>query len=225
LRRKGGKILSGQELSGGRRFFRRLAAEQSFNPYSPYRDPDLAVLATPEAANKVATSSSWLFQADVHRLLSFEAELVGHSDNVTGVAYSADGHWLATAGSDHSVKLWDARVHRLIKSFAGHTDSVRDVGFTPDGRTLVSCDRAGIVRVWNVAEGREETNWEGHEGEIRGLAVSLDGTRVATASRDKMVKIWRLPDGRRKPHSSVMPVLWKTWRFGRRRAAGLGRTG
>jgi len=169
-----------------------------FNPYSPYRDPDLAVLATPEAANKVATSSSWLFQADVHRLLSFEAELVGHSDNVTGVAYSADGHWLATAGSDHSVKLWDARVHRLIKSFAGHTDSVRDVGFTPDGRTLVSCDRAGIVRVWNVAEGREETNWEGHEGEIRGLAVSLDGTRVATASRDKMVKIWRLPDGRRE---------------------------
>lgn len=173
-----------------------------FNPYSPFRDPELAAPATPETADKVAASASWYFQADVHRLLSFEAELVGHTDNVPGIAYSSDGRLLATAGSDHSVKLWDTREHRLLRSFAGHADSVRDVGFTPDGKYLVSCDRAGMIRLWETATGKEAANWMGHDGEIRGLAVAPDGTRVATASRDKLVKIWQLPSG--KPEATLI---------------------
>ena len=67
----------------------------------------------------------------------YSGTLTGHTDAVHSVAYSPDGHILATGSYDHSVILWDmqdpARPQRIGKPLTGHTDTVESVGSHPTG--------------------------------------------------------------------------------------------
>jgi WD40 repeat protein len=64
------------------------------------------------------------------------AELLGHDGNVTAVAYSPDGRYLATGGEDHFLRLWSDTGDELT---AIEVDSqIQSLAFAPDGRYLYS---------------------------------------------------------------------------------------
>src|SRR6185437_2311061 len=77
---------------------------------------------------------------------------------VSSVAYSRDGHTLASGGYDSgdggAVQLWDvadpAHPRRLGRILAG--GQVAAVGFSPGGHTLASDSIDGQVQLWDVAD-------------------------------------------------------------------------
>lgn len=64
--------------------------------------------------------------------------LTGYTGFVSSLAYSPNGHTLASADEDGTVRLWNTRTEQLIAPLAGHTDWVTSVAYSPDGNTLVS---------------------------------------------------------------------------------------
>src|SRR3954462_6559642 len=62
------------------------------------------------------------------------------------LAWSPDGKWLASADQSlRTVRLWDAKTGRVVRTFWGHRGTVTQVAFSPDGKRLVSLGYDGAV--------------------------------------------------------------------------------
>jgi WD40 repeat protein len=86
------------------------------------------------------------------------------------VAFSADGHTLASGSDEPTVRLWDVQSHKeLVTPLAAHNGAVNSVAFSPDGRTLASASTDGTLRLWNRLLWR---NLAELQNEVCSLAVS-----------------------------------------------------
>ena len=65
----------------------------------------------------------------------------------TCIAVSYTGQFLATAGADQIVRLWDYATGELLQKGVGHSSVVRKCAFSPDDRQLVSVGEDGCVFV------------------------------------------------------------------------------
>ncbi|WP_381155622.1 cytochrome D1 domain-containing protein [Streptomyces iranensis] len=118
-------------------------------------------------------------------------QFTGHTKTVTGAAFAPNGHILATASMDHSVKLWDTRSHRLLATLTGHTDIVNSVAFSPDGRTLATAGNDHSVKLWDTHSHRLLATLTGHTNTVEGVAFSPDGRTLASTGMDGTVRLWR----------------------------------
>ncbi len=79
----------------------------------------------------------------------------GHELAVVAVAISPDSSFIATASKDKSIKLWELKTGRELRSFLGHEMTVSSVRFSPDGKHLLSGSYDKTARLWEVSSGKE----------------------------------------------------------------------
>src|SRR5262249_20754762 len=72
----------------------------------------------------------------------------------TSVTFSPDGRWLASAGEDQTVKLWEVGSGVTWKKTLRHPAGV-SVAFADESR-LVSVGQDGRVRIWDTADTDQE---------------------------------------------------------------------
>jgi len=122
-------------------------------------------------------------------------DLEGHTGGVNTVAFSPDGHTLASGSDDSSVRLWRLPDGTLLHTLEGHASEVYCVAFSADGETLASGSLDSTVRLWRVSDGALLRTLEGHEQNVPSVAFSPDGQTLATGSDDDTVRLWQVSDG------------------------------
>jgi WD40 repeat protein len=109
---------------------------------------------------------------------------------------SPDGRWVACDGPRGAVRLREARIGRLVRSFGRHRDDVTSVAFSPDGRMLASCSRDGRVKLWRVATGRLIRTLRGPWRGNAFVSFSADGRRVMVHAWGGGLHLWHPHSGR-----------------------------
>lgn len=143
-----------------------------------------------------------------------EPEIVvqaGHASALTSAVYSPDGQYVLTAALDSTLRLWEVRTGREIRTFSGHTGPVTDVVFLADGRRMASASMDGNVKIWDTETGKELRTLAGHTDWVNRLALAPDGRYLASASGDESVRVWEVETGREvaqlKSHGDVVSAV------------------
>jgi WD40 repeat protein len=77
-----------------------------------------------------------VFDLETKRLA---AELLGHTDAVTCVAYSPDGRWLASGSDDYRIRLWET-VSGVAVGIAEIDTQPKSLAFSADGHYLFTAN-------------------------------------------------------------------------------------
>ncbi|KAG6842271.1 hypothetical protein C0991_000241 [Blastosporella zonata] len=77
-------------------------------------------------------------------------QVTGRHGTVSTLALSPDGRYLASAGEDLAINLWDIGSGKRIKKMTGHSASIYSLAFSAESSLLVSGGADCTVRCWDV---------------------------------------------------------------------------
>jgi WD40 repeat protein len=136
--------------------------------------------------------------------------MIEHRSPISGIDAFA-GRWVATAGYDNQVILWNA-ADKTAVARGYHDHLANHCRFSVTGRMLVTASSDYTARIWQLPSMQLLTVLTQHSDDVEMVAISHDERRVATASRDHLIRIFDIKgnclsvlDG----HSSdVLSVEW-----------------
>lgn len=121
--------------------------------------------------------------------------LQGHEKAVYDIAFRPDGHLVASASHDMTVRVWDVRDFDPLHVLRGHTDLVVAVDWHPTEDLIASGAYDGTVRLWNPVTGAEVAVFSGHTDWVSDVMFGPDGSQIASSSYDGTVRIWDVASG------------------------------
>jgi WD40 repeat protein len=112
-----------------------------------------------------------------------------HQGPIAGIA--AHGDYIATAGYDNKLILWDAHQHKALAR-GTHDHLVNHCAFSADGRWLLSASSDYTARLWALPSLKLHAVLTGHADDVDMAVFSPDDRLIATCALDRLVRIFDL---------------------------------
>ena len=133
----------------------------------------------------------WFYDADTGEELNI---ILGHTQSVS---FSSDSRTLVSSSGDKTVRLWDVKTGKPLKTLTGHTSNFKHVSFSPNNHILASIGRyKDEIRLWDVETGKHLKTLTGHKGWVNNVAFSLNGRLIASGGLDGTVRVWDVKTGK-----------------------------
>jgi WD40 repeat protein len=123
--------------------------------------------------------------------------LIGDSDSTNNVnartlSISKDSQYLAAAGIDDIVVVWDLNSDQKIRLTS--LNGARAASFSPEKNVLAVSSQGNGVTFWQIPEGVKIGELTGHTAPVISIAFSPDGKMLATGSADKTARVWSVDE-------------------------------
>ena len=115
-------------------------------------------------------------------------ELKGHTGDINSIAFSADGQMIVSGSNDNTVKFWDIKTFKIIKTLRASDEDILTVALY--GNILATAGNDHHITLWDLKTYTQTQTLKGHHGVIHSLAFSSDGHTLISGSWDKTIRIW-----------------------------------
>lgn len=135
-----------------------------------------------------------------------------HEDYPTAAAISPNGKLVATAGQEHSVRLWDAKTGRQLVVFS-YLYAPHAITFSPDSKAVLFGGASGKNQIcaWRVEDAELVRKFADQKVQVGKLAFSRDGKKLLAQDlyKESIIFEWDAASGKLlKKHNKASPLLW-----------------
>lgn len=135
--------------------------------------------------------------------------LAGHKKYIAAMAFSPDGRFLVSCGSDHEAILWDTANATKLHSLDTGNRSAGGVTFSADGKLVAVASNDTHVRVFVAASGELLAKFAAYDNSApQRLAFSPDSKTIAFAGYTPIVVLYRVEKNAIAPAEVAAAERW-----------------
>ncbi|PKO06675.1 MAG: hypothetical protein CVU41_06135 [Chloroflexi bacterium HGW-Chloroflexi-3] len=123
-------------------------------------------------------------------------KLTGHLGNVLDMKFISNGEKLISLGKDNTIRIWNTKDGKLIKTFGGTITNFNNVIFSSSERYFAIFADDGTVKFWDIEKGYNTQVIRAHSSKVNGVLISPDEKLLVTWSDDRTIKIWDISNNK-----------------------------
>ncbi len=178
-----------------------MAPANAFDRFTAHGGPVRDLALSPDGTHFVSASFDYSAVLWTSKDITETSTLYGHEAALNTARFSPDGKWLATAGDDGLILIWQTKkmsnpeVEPII--LRGHKGKVVHLAFSADSQKLASASWDGSIGIWPIDIQLSKISMKGrfirgHDGPVNGVQFSDDGDYLYSAGHDGKIRYWRL---------------------------------
>ena len=152
-------------------------------------------------------------------------KIAAHNADVSSLAVSPDGKFLASADSNGELQKRDAKTGKLLWRVRAHWLPVAGSGageiedavkiwalcWSPDGSTLATGGEDAVVKTWAARDGRLLQTLAGHGALVNSATFSPEGKTLLSSSDDGTIRFWNAQSGALRGTLRTLPGKLDGW--------------